>query len=71
VEYLRVTFNRHEPTPRDVIANGAVIGPVNMLLVVPANFYEIKLSGAAHTPPLWSGDVSGTLPTQPLVIAFT
>lgn len=71
MEYLLVKFNRNEPQARSVIANGAVIGPANTTLMLQANFYVIKLSGAGYVPTDWQGDISGTLPNMPKVIVFT
>ena len=44
MEYLRVTF---DPTDiRDVIANGNIIGKTEDLLMLPTNFYHLRLIGS-------------------------
>ena len=69
MEYLKVSFDPADV--RDVLANGSVIGQTDTELMLPANFYRITLSGAGYTPAFWEGQVTGTLPTQPLPIKFS
>jgi hypothetical protein len=68
MEYIRVHFDRGDI--RWVIANGNIIGPTETELTLPSNFYVITLSGVGHSPPNWSGVVTGTVPSSPLRISF-
>lgn len=69
MEYLRVTF---DPTDiRDVIANGNIIGKTEDLLMLPTNFYHLRLSGVGYKPPEQKANVNGTTPEHPIVIVFT
>jgi hypothetical protein len=69
MEYLKVQFDPAQP--RDVLANGNVIGQSDTELIVPADFYQITLSGDGYAPPFWNGQIAGTLVTNPLVIRFS
>ena len=69
MEYIIVRFDPHDP--RDVLANGDVIGRTGIELMLPSDFYLITLSGDGYTPEQWEGPVSGTQPTTPLRIVFT
>jgi len=68
MEFIKVTFDPKDI--RDVLANGSTIGQTETVLTLPTNFYTVTLSGAGYSPPSWKGLVDGTLPDQPLVIAF-
>ena len=68
MEYIRVTFNPYDI--RQVIANGNPIGQTETVLMLPTNFYHIRLSGACYKPTEQQVNVNGTLPNTPLVIAF-
>jgi len=69
MEYLKVLFDPKDP--RDVQANGNVIGQTDTELTLPADFYRITLSGDGYTPASWEGQIAGTLVTQPLQIRFS
>jgi len=68
MEFIKVTFDPKDI--RDVDANGSTIGETETVLMLPTNFYTVTLSGAGYSPSSWQGLVDGTLPDQPLVIAF-
>ena len=68
MEYLLVKYDPRNP--RDVIANGDIIGQSDTTLLLESDYYEISLSGIGYTPLMWKGNVSGTLPTAPLQIVF-
>jgi len=67
MEFLRVTF----PETRDVLAGGDPVGVTNQTLMIPADSYEISLSGSGFAPASRTVVVSGTTPDRPLVVAFT
>jgi len=64
-----VSFDPQDP--RDVLANGNVIGQTDTELTLPADFYRITLSGDGYVPPSWEGQIAGTLVTRPLEIRFS
>jgi hypothetical protein len=68
METIRVEFDPNDT--RDVIASGDTIGQTEANLLVPADFYVIRLSGSGYRPSEWRGQVAGTTPAEPLVITF-
>jgi hypothetical protein len=68
MEYVFVDFDPDDP--RDVLADGSVIGRTRTLLLLPSNYYVITLSGDPSIPPCWTGLVAGTTEAAPLTIRF-
>jgi hypothetical protein len=67
VEYLLVTFN----DDRDVLADGNRVGVTNHTILIPADEYDITLSGTGYTPATQSVVLAGTSVMRPKVVHFT
>jgi len=67
VEFLLVTYSQD----RDVLADGDRVGITNHTLLIPADEYEITLSGAGYAPTSQTVVVAGTSIMRPKVVAFT
>lgn len=67
IQYLLVTFSEQ----RGVLADGAMVGVTNHILMLPANEYQISLDGAGYSPASQDVPLDGTSVVKPLVVAFT
>ncbi len=66
VEYLLVIFKED----RDVLADGDRIGITNHTILIPADEYEITLSGANFTPASQDVIIAGTSIMRPKTVTF-
>ncbi|HVM81093.1 MAG TPA: PEGA domain-containing protein [Stellaceae bacterium] len=66
IEYLLVVF----PEDRTVLADGDSVGVTNHVLMLPANEYEITLSGQGYTPDSQDVILAGTSVMRPRVVTF-
>jgi hypothetical protein len=70
MEHFKVTFDPLDI--RDVLLDTTRIGQTETILMTPANFYRITLSGPADYAPLFQDVlIDGTTPQTPKVIVFT
>lgn len=67
VEYLLVTFN----DDRDVLADGDRVGVTNHTILLPADEYNITLSGDGYAPPSQTVVLAGTSIMRPKVVTFS
>jgi hypothetical protein len=67
MEFLLVTFKES----RTVLADGDPVGVTNRVLLIPANEYDITLSGDSYAPQKQTITVMGTSIMHPAVAAFT
>jgi len=67
LEFLLVTF----PEERSVQANGANVGFTNHTLMLPADEYNVTLSGAGYAPANQDVVLTGTTVMQPRVVIFS
>jgi hypothetical protein len=67
MEFLLVTFKES----RTVLADGDPVGVTNHVLLIPANEYDITLSGDNYAPPSQTATVMGTSIMRPAVVVFT
>lgn len=66
MEFLLVTFKES----RTVLADGDPVGVTNHVLLIPANEYDITLSGADYAPPTQTITIMGTSIMHPAVVHF-
>jgi hypothetical protein len=69
METIHIKFNARDK--RQIIANGMVVGDTDMDILIPANYYQITLSGNRSQPLQWQGQVAQTTQQNPLIIVFT
>jgi hypothetical protein len=66
IEYLLVTY----PDQREVLADGARVGPTNHKLMLPSDEYIITLEGEGYQPPSKDVVLTGTSEKKPIVVSF-
>ena len=67
IEYLLVSFREG----RGVLADGDPVGVTNHILMLPADEYEITLSGDGYQPASQTVLLAGTSIVRPKLVAFT